>query len=146
MQDIISIQLYSLRDYGNLARQLETLASIGFRHVETIGSHLANAAETRALLDLHGMTAPSGHVGLADLRERFDWVADQAAAIGISQLYMPAVPPASAKACPLTTGASLAWNWARWPCASRAATSTLAITTTIGNCSPVPMAQSPLIC
>lgn len=100
MQDIISIQLYSLRDYGNLARQLETLASIGFSHVETIGSHLANAAETRSLLDQHGMTAPSGHVGLADLRERFDWVADQAAAIGISQLYMPAVPPSEREGMP----------------------------------------------
>ena len=90
--DELSIQLYSLRDYGDLEKQLAALAEIGFKRVELIGSHLQNAAETRAKLDAHGMTAPTGHVSMADLRDRFDWVVEQAKTLGIAELYMPAVP------------------------------------------------------
>lgn len=88
----LSIQLYSLREFGDLDRQLAALAEIGFRKVETVGGHLADAAGTRARLDAHGITAPTGHVGMADLRTRPDWVVDQAKIIGIEQLFMPAVP------------------------------------------------------
>ena len=91
--DILSIQLYSLRNYADLDRQLDALAEIGFRHVETVGGHLADARGTRAKLDARGLSAPTGHVGMADLRTRPDWVADQAKAVGIEQLFMPAVPP-----------------------------------------------------
>lgn len=88
----LSIQLYSLREYGDLDRQLDALAEIGFRLVETVGGHLADATATRARLDAHGLKAPTGHVGMADLRSRLDWVADQARTVGIEQLFMPAVP------------------------------------------------------
>ena len=44
----LSIQLYSLREYGDLDRQLDALAELGFRKVETVGGHLADAAATRA--------------------------------------------------------------------------------------------------
>jgi sugar phosphate isomerase/epimerase len=91
--DVLSIQLYSLREYGDLDRQLEALAGIGFRRVETVGGHLQDARGTRARLDAYGLAAPTGHVGMADLRERLEWVADQAKGIGIEQLFMPAVPP-----------------------------------------------------
>ena len=88
----LSIQLYSLREFGDLDRQLAALAEIGFSKVETVGGHLADAAGTRARLDAHGITAPTGHVGMADLRQRPDWVVEQAKTIGIEQLFMPAVP------------------------------------------------------
>ncbi|WMS42924.1 sugar phosphate isomerase/epimerase [Acuticoccus sp. MNP-M23] len=91
--DELSIQLYSLREYGELAAQLDALADLGFKRVETVGRHLADAASVRAALDAHGMAAPTGHVNLADLREKFDWVVEQARTIGIEELYMPAVPP-----------------------------------------------------
>jgi sugar phosphate isomerase/epimerase len=88
----LSIQLYSMRFYGDLDQQLDALAVIGFRRVETVGSHLAEAKATRAKLDARGLTAPSGHVAMADLRRRFDWVIDQARTLGITDLFMPAVP------------------------------------------------------
>jgi sugar phosphate isomerase/epimerase len=91
--DELSIQLYSLRDYGDLDRQLAALAELGFKRVETVDSHLTGAAGTRAKLDANGMSAPTGHVGMADLRTRLDWVADQARTVGIQQVFMPAVPP-----------------------------------------------------
>lgn len=88
----LSIQLYSLRDYGDLDRQLDAVAEIGFRKVETVGGHLVDAAGTRAKLDARGLAAPTGHVGMADLRARLDWVADQTRTVGIEHLFMPAVP------------------------------------------------------
>lgn len=91
--EMISIQLYSLRDHADLDRQLDAVAEIGYRHVETVGGHLADARGTRAKLDARGLSAPTGHVGMADLRSRLDWVADQARIVGIEELFMPAVPP-----------------------------------------------------
>ncbi len=90
--DELSIQLYSLRNYGDLDRQLEALAGLGYRQVETVAGHLADARHTRARLDAHGLAASTGHVPLADLRTRLEWVADQAQTVGIVQLFMPAVP------------------------------------------------------
>lgn len=90
--DQLSIQLYSLREYGDLDRQLDALAELGFRRVETVGGHLADASATRAKLDARGIKAPTGHVGMAELRTRLDWVAEQAKIVGIEQLFMPAVP------------------------------------------------------
>jgi hypothetical protein len=89
----LSIQLYSLRAYRDLEAQLKALAELGFRTVETIGGHLADAAGTRALLDRFGIEAPTSHIGMADLRERPDWVIGEAQTLGILQLFMPAVPP-----------------------------------------------------
>lgn len=90
--DELSIQLYSLRSYGDLESQLTALAGIGFRCVEIIGSHIENAKDTRARLDAHGMSAPTGHVGIDMLRDRLDGVAEQAHIIGMKELYMPALP------------------------------------------------------
>jgi hypothetical protein len=83
----LSIQLYSLRDYGNLESQLAALAGLGFRRVEIIGSHLDDAHGTRARLDAYGMSAPTGHVSLNALRDRLDWVIEQAHIIGMKELY-----------------------------------------------------------
>jgi sugar phosphate isomerase/epimerase len=90
--DILSIQLYTLRSMGDLDRILDTVAEAGYRHLETVGSHLDDAATTRAKLDARGLTASSSHVGLAALRERPDAVADAARTLGFRQLFMPAVP------------------------------------------------------
>jgi sugar phosphate isomerase/epimerase len=90
----LSIQLYSLRDYGDLDSQLSALAEIGFRRVELIGSHFDTAQDTRARLDAHGLSAPTGHVPMEALRDRLDQVAEQAHVIGVRELYMPALPAA----------------------------------------------------
>lgn len=90
--DVISIQLYSLRNFGELDRQLDTVAAAGYRQVELIQPHFEDAAGTRAKLETRGLTAPSGHIGLAALRERLDWVAEGALAAGTRQLFMPALP------------------------------------------------------
>ncbi len=91
--DTLSIQLYTLRSLENLDRILDVVAEAGYRHVEPVGSHLDAAPALRAKLDARGLAAPTSHVGLAALRERPHAVAEACAALGVTQLYMPAVPP-----------------------------------------------------
>lgn len=108
----LSIQLYSLRDFGNLESQLAALARIGFKRVELIGSHLEQPKETRARLDVHGLSAPTAHVSMDALRDNLDRVAEQASIIGVKELYMPALPAAERNANAdgwRRAGAELGW-------------------------------------
>jgi sugar phosphate isomerase/epimerase len=90
---ILSVQLYSLRAYGDFTRVLDAVAAAGYTHVELVGGHLENAQATRAGLDAHGLKAPTSHVGIAALREKFDATVAACRTIGIEQLFMPAVSP-----------------------------------------------------
>lgn len=91
--DGLSFQLYSARLMDSLDAQFELLAGLGYRKVEPFGGLLGDADRLRALLDKHGMTAPTCHVGMDRLR------ADPVAAVrlcrglGIETIYAPAPPP-----------------------------------------------------
>ena len=89
----LSIQLYTLRAMEDVDRILDTVAEAGYRHVETVGSHLDNAAGIRSKLDARGLKASSSHVSLAALREKPDAIADACRTLGFQHLFMPAVPP-----------------------------------------------------
>jgi sugar phosphate isomerase/epimerase len=91
--DLISIQLYTLRSMNDLDRILDTVAEAGYRHVETVGSHLEDPETTRAKVVARGLKVSSSHVGLAALRERPDAIAAAARTLECGQLFMPAVPP-----------------------------------------------------
>jgi sugar phosphate isomerase/epimerase len=91
--DVLSIQLYTLRSLGDLDRILDVAAEAGFRHVETVGSHLDDAANVRAKLDARGLKTSTSHVSLAALRERPDAVLEACRTLDFTQLFMPAVPP-----------------------------------------------------
>ncbi len=89
--DVLSIQLYTLRELGDLDRILQAVAHAGFRHVELIGSHLDDPARTLRRLETHGLRASSSHVGMPQLRKKPDAVMEAADMLGIDELYMPAV-------------------------------------------------------
>lgn len=91
--DVLSIQLYTLRDLGDVDRVLDAAAAAGFRHVEMIGSHLDDAETVRRKLDARGLDGSSSHVGLAQLRAKPEAIIDACETLGITELYMPAVPP-----------------------------------------------------
>ena len=91
--DTLSIQLYTLRSLENLDRILDTVADAGYRHVETVGSHLDDAANVRSKLDARGLTASSSHVSLAALREKPNAIVEACRTLGFTDLFMPAVPP-----------------------------------------------------
>lgn len=89
---VLSLQLYSLRQLGDLEAQLDAAAKAGFVHVETIGSHLDNPSALKSALASHGLTAPTGHIGLPALRGDLSRIADSCLSCGIGQLFMPALP------------------------------------------------------
>ncbi|MGI9451192.1 MAG: sugar phosphate isomerase/epimerase family protein [Geminicoccaceae bacterium] len=90
--DVLSIQLYTLRELGDFDRILEAVSHAGFRHVEMIGSHLEDPAKTRRRLEAHGLQASSSHVGIDQLRKKPEAMIDASAELGINELYLPAVP------------------------------------------------------
>ena len=88
----ISIQIYSMRNIGDLDRELDAVAVAGYRNVELIGALLNDAPGTRNKLEARDLKASSSHVSLDALRTNFDVVADACKTIGFTQLFMPSVP------------------------------------------------------
>ena len=86
-----SFQLYSARNHGTWDEVFAMLARLGFTRVEGFGGNYDDPARTRALMDAHGMTMPSGHFFPIDRFEE-DFVASIAAArtLGMDRLYCPA--------------------------------------------------------
>lgn len=84
----IGVQLYTVRSLMNrdMDGTLAAVATAGYREVEFAGYFGRTPAEVRELLRANGLRAPSTHLGLADVRERFDATAASAQAIGISYL------------------------------------------------------------
>lgn len=95
MPDPISIQLYTLRSLGDVDLILDTVAAAGYTAVEGIGAHLDDAAIVAPKIAARGMTMTSSHVGLAALRDRPDAVIAACQRFGLTDLFMPAVPPES---------------------------------------------------
>lgn len=89
----LSIQLYSMRNHGPLPAQLDAVRDADFGAVETVGNMLPDAPALREELDARGLRAPSGHVSMPDMRERADWVVEQARTVGLETLIIPAFHP-----------------------------------------------------
>ena len=72
--DRIGIQLYTVRHEmeKNVDATLARVAQIGYREVEFAGYFKRTPAQIRAALDTTGLSAPSAHIGIADVRSP-DW-------------------------------------------------------------------------
>jgi sugar phosphate isomerase/epimerase len=88
----ISYQMYSSRNFPDLARQTAMLAEIGFRHVEPFGGLFADVPALQAALQVNGLDAPTAHIGLPALREDFDGAMAKLRAIGVKVAIAPAPP------------------------------------------------------
>jgi len=92
----IGIQLYTVR--RDLQRDVEgtlaRVAEIGFREVEFAGFPEGSGASLRAMLDRHGLTAPSGHVPFQAIRTYWDRTLDDAAAVGQRYVVVAFIGPA----------------------------------------------------
>ena len=93
LNDVLSIQLYSLRLMGTLDGVLDAVKAAGITKVETFGPQFDAPDATRAALDARGLSATTGHIGIQALRDRFADIVAASKILGIAQLYMPAVPP-----------------------------------------------------
>ena len=87
--DRLSFQLYSSRNFPPLETQLATLAAIGYRHVEPYGGLYGDPKGLGEALAHAGLSAPSGHVSLATVRDEPDRVAEIARHIGMRYVIVP---------------------------------------------------------
>lgn len=89
------VQLYTVRELmeedfeGTLAR----IAEMGYGKVEFAGYFGRSASEVRAILDRHGLSAPSAHVMLEAIREQPEALIEQAKTIGFEYLVLPYLMP-----------------------------------------------------
>lgn len=91
--DKIGIQLYTVRDQmkadfeGTLAR----VAEIGYKEVEFAGYFNHSPADVKAILDHHGLSAPSTHIAFEN-DDQWKTALDTAKMIGHEYIVMPWIP------------------------------------------------------
>ncbi len=90
--DRLSFQLYSARFLEPLSAQFDLLAGLGYRFVEPFGGLFGDAEGLKRLLDKHGMTAPTAHVGLDRMRNDAQATARLCKGLGIETVLAPAPP------------------------------------------------------
>jgi sugar phosphate isomerase/epimerase len=86
-----SFQLYSARNFPPLDGILGRLAKIGYKQVEGFGGLYADPAGLAASLKTHGLSMPTGHFGLAQLKDTSSAL-KIAETVGMKTLYCPAIP------------------------------------------------------
>jgi sugar phosphate isomerase/epimerase len=97
----VGVQLYSLRDAAkaNLEQTLADIAAVGYKDVEMLMSNNnfgTAPAAVRAMLDRHGLRAPSTHIGTETLTQ-IDRAADEARILGHKYLILADVPEEARK-------------------------------------------------
>jgi sugar phosphate isomerase/epimerase len=89
--DKIGVQLYTVR--GEMAKDfegsLQKVASIGYKEVEFAGYYNKTPNEVKAILDRHGLVAPSAHAPLSDIQSKLDATIESAKVIGHQFLICP---------------------------------------------------------
>ncbi len=86
-----SFQLYSARNFPPLDAVLGRIAKLGYKQVEGFGGLYAEVDSLAASLKQHGLTMPTAHFGLAQLKDT-DTALKTAEKLGVKYLYCPAVP------------------------------------------------------
>lgn len=94
----IGIQLYTVRTQAraDLAGTLAKLAQIGYKEIEFWGSHSLTPAQIRGVLDQHGLTSPSVHIGIPRTPEAWTPIFNAARELG-NQWITAASPPFQAR-------------------------------------------------
>ncbi|MEY4752445.1 MAG: hypothetical protein RJA44_120 [Pseudomonadota bacterium] len=65
----VSVQIYSIRESGDLDQQLALIRACGYDHVETVALHGLKPADFAAKLAAHGLKPSSMHVALTTLED-----------------------------------------------------------------------------
>jgi len=91
----VGLQLYTVRNEmkADFNGTLEKVAATGYKEVEFAGYFDRKPQEVKALLDKLGLTSPSVHVPLADLRNNLDKAIDAAKVIGHKFIVCPFLMP-----------------------------------------------------
>src|SRR5881392_3008198 len=91
--DRIGLQLYTVRDEmkKDVEATIARVAATGYTEVEFAGYFGKRPAEVRAMLDRHGITAPSAHIG-SIAPDAWREALDAAHVIGHSYVVVPWIP------------------------------------------------------
>ena len=89
--DRIGLQLYTVRDamQTDLAGAIARVAATGYREVEFAGYFGRPPREVRAILDRHGLSAPSCHVGYAAVEHTWPETLEAAHTVGHRYIICP---------------------------------------------------------
>jgi sugar phosphate isomerase/epimerase len=85
----LSMQIYSGRKFPPVEAQLATVARLGFTNVETFGQLYDDVEATKRLLDAHGLSAKSGHFGVAMVERQSEKVVEIAGRLGVEIVVAP---------------------------------------------------------
>jgi len=90
----LGVQLYTVRDLlrQDFAGTLARIAAIGYREVEFAGYHDQTPVQVRAVLDRHGLDAPSAHVPFESLKAGWDVVLQAARVVGHRYVVVAWIP------------------------------------------------------
>lgn len=88
----ISYQLFTSRNWP-ISETFDMLERVGFEAVEGFGPLFEDPAATRALLDQHGMTMPTGHFAFDLVSGDPDRALEIARTIGIEKVIVPWIAP-----------------------------------------------------
>ncbi len=91
----IGIQLYTVRDKmaEDVPGTLQRIAEIGYDEVEFAGYFDYTPAEIMSMLNANGLTSPSSHVSLADIRSKPEQLIEIAHGIGNSYVALAWLAP-----------------------------------------------------
>jgi sugar phosphate isomerase/epimerase len=87
----VGVQLYTVREVmkDDFEGKLAKVAAIGYREVEFAGYENRTPQKIRAMLDRHGLTAPSAHVPYKSLGDSWPAALDAAHVVGHEYLVNP---------------------------------------------------------
>ncbi len=89
----LGMQLYSARHFPPAEQNLAIIASAGFGNVEPFGPFYDDVERTGRLLAEHGLSAQSGHFGVAMAEEQPDRVVAICRTLGIGIVVVPYLLP-----------------------------------------------------
>ena len=89
----VGLQLYTVRSVleKDFEGTLAHVAEIGYREVEFAGYFSHTPAEVKAIIDRHGLSAPSTHVALGEI-DAWKTALDSAKAVGHEYIVVPWIP------------------------------------------------------
>jgi sugar phosphate isomerase/epimerase len=95
----VGLQLYTLRDelQKDVPGTIAKVAAIGFKEVETYALYGMAPSEFSKLLKDHGLSAPSGHYMLKDIRERWEQAIAEAKGLGLHYMVNAILEPQDRK-------------------------------------------------
>ena len=90
----VGLQLYTVRTVleKDFEGTLAHVAEIGYKEVEFAGYFNHTPAEVKAILDRHGLSAPSTHIALGEI-DAWKAALDTAKAVGHEYIVVPWLPP-----------------------------------------------------